>query len=134
MIREEIINYYKAENAKGAPVNLIAESLIKAGWGKNDIEESIASAQTQTLPLPNTPAVVTNINSKVITESDYPVEKVWILKSCVRYIITFGIVIIYLAIGVNSVEMALYLIFIIFFITGSIIFYSLRRKIFHFSI
>src|SRR3989304_4005215 len=113
MIYQEIIGYYKQETAKGIPKDQIIDSLLNAGWQMVDIKESLFSSESLQTDSPPPPIVQTNPSE--ITEVNYPIEAIWILKSAARYILGILVFFFYFIIGDRSTEIVFYLIFMIIF-------------------
>lgn len=74
----EIINYIKAELAKGMSREEIVNFLVKAGWQSNVISEAFnaISMPASTTTIPPQPS-----NTIVATEKEYPITKLWIFKA-----------------------------------------------------
>ena len=92
MITAEIVNYIKSELARGEGKQQITDSLIKAGWQSNVIQEAFTSLLVQTSPIAAGPQSI----SEMVTEKNYPITILWIFKAPIIFI---GITLIALLFG-----------------------------------
>jgi len=77
MPSEEIINYIRTELAKGRNRQKITDSLLRAGWPRNSVQEifdTYFSPVSTTIGSPQP-------TGKVVTEKDYPVTILWVFKA-----------------------------------------------------
>ena len=84
MINNEIVNYIRAELAKGESRQEVTDSLLKNGWKNNDIQEAFNSLSTTTSPSATTP----QHTAETVSEKNYPITKLWIFKAPIIAIIT----------------------------------------------
>lgn len=128
MIRQELQDYIKQQLAQGVNKEIIINSLIGAGWQKAEIDEALNaiylnSSQTSS-QIPSAPLV------EQITENNYPVQPIWVLKSMLGFVFAFTISIFLLLIGYIN----FYLILLILYTPIYFIIVVLRRKNFHYLI
>jgi len=81
----EIIEFIKSEHANGQSHEEIVNSLLGAGWRKEDIDSAFNTLNqvTSEVLTNNTPKSVHN----VVTEKDYPISILWIFKAPILIIL-----------------------------------------------
>lgn len=73
-----LISHIKASLNQGASPRATAGALTKAGWSKSEIISAFRIIFSPTpLPLVNIP----NSDTQIVTETDYPISKLWIIKA-----------------------------------------------------
>lgn len=130
MIRPEIINYFKEESEKGINSVDITAALLSAGWQKSDIDDSLG----QVVSSKTTPNVfpTSNLSAQTITEKNYPVQSIWVLKSAARFLLVILFFIPYLFSPQDMVRGYIYIIIYGLFMVIYIIIFALRRINFHY--
>ena len=83
MPNNEIINYIKSELTKGESRQEIVDSLLKAGWQNNDIQEAFNSLSAPTSPIATSP----QHTAEIVSEKNYPITKLWIFKAPIIIIV-----------------------------------------------
>jgi len=83
MLNNEIVNYIKSELVKGEGKQQITDSLIKAGWQNNDVQEAFNSLSAPASPIATSP----QSTSEIVTEKNYPITKLWIFKAPIIIIV-----------------------------------------------
>lgn len=82
MANNEVMDYIKAELAKGESKETIVNSLSQAGWQNNDIQEAFNSFSAPVSPIATSP----QHTAKIVNEKNYPITKLWIFKTPVMFI------------------------------------------------
>lgn len=83
MPNNEIINYIQSELAKGESRQEIIDSLIKAGWQNNDVQEAFNYLSASVSQTPTSP----QHTAEIVTEKNYPITKLWIFKAPIIIIV-----------------------------------------------
>ncbi len=91
-MNKEIVDFIRSELTKGESKQEINDSLLKAGWKKNDVKEAFDSLSAPVSPNTTSPQNI----AKKVTEKSYPITNRWIFKAP---IIATGITIIGLFFG-----------------------------------
>jgi len=72
--------------------------------------------------------------NEIITEKNYPVEGIWILKSALRFILIVLIFSPFFLFGINDTETNIYMIIYIALVPATLVYAALRRATFHYFI
>lgn len=135
MLKQEIINYIKAELENGVNKEDITNSLINVGWETKDVQDSFDS-----VIIPAAPLVITSRSvDRLITEKDYPIQELWIIKSVLSSLPGLIVLVllfffpIYLSPEANF-RLSFYIVAIVIFSIYRTIVMILERATFHYFI